>query len=352
MKDVVTVTAVNPKSDQRNVLKKSDTLIPSITSSVSILLFSRNQSLNANASVNSLLLRRGKADKMCVARFNALHICVSHAAMLQKQSALGRDYLLPIKQLAKQLEDTAKDMTDKISTVLSSKNEEISIESSYEKSKSSMNLYAIDADDSFLQEAALNCRVEILDITGTAISNGSDSLSISSEESYSAAMPNWKPFAKSLQELQEQLPELSEPSAEKVNIIFNPKYVLVGDNVDIRTTRRHYLIDRGIIDRHFFNLIVVSNRIKIPDELIGVKAPKTDVLEIPISNFLPSEMDEFSLREQVKILVSRELIIKYFEELAWMKKFVISHIPHEYKNETKKKSEVVSLSIDTNLFYY
>ena len=102
------------------------------------------------------------------------------------------------------------------------------------------------------------------------------------------------------------------------------------------------MIDRGIIVRHFFNLIVVSNRIKIPDELTGVKAPKTDVLEIPISNFLPSEMDEFSLREQVKILVSRELI-KYFEELAWMKNFVISHFPHEYKNETKKKSEVVTL---------
>ena len=281
-------------------------------------------------------------DEICVARFNALHICVSHTAMLHKQSALGRDFLLPIKQLAKQFEDTAKDMTDKISTVLSSKNEEISIELSYEKFESIMNLYAADADDGFLQEAALNTRVEILDITGTTISNGSDSSSISSEESYSSAMPNWKPFAKSLQELQEQLPELSKPSAEKVNIIFNPKYVLVRDNVDIRTTRRHYLIDRGIIDRNFFNLIVVSNRIKIPDELIGVKAPKTDVLDVPITNFLPSKMDAISLREEVKILVWRELI-KYFEELIWMKKFVISHIPHEYKNETKKKSEVVSL---------
>ena len=159
--------------------------------------------MNANASINSLLLRRGKADKMCVARFNVLHICVSHTAMLQKQSALGRDYLLPIKELGKQLEDTAKHMTDKISTVLSSKDEEISIELSCEKSESSMNLYAVDADNSFLQEAALNPRVEILNITGTTISNRSDSSSNSSEESYSAAMPNWKPFAKSLQELQE-----------------------------------------------------------------------------------------------------------------------------------------------------
>ena len=139
---------------------------------------------------------------MCVSCFNSLHICVSHTAILQKQSALGRDYLLPIKQLAKQLEDTAKDMNNKISTVWSNKDNEISIELSYEKSESSMNLYAVDAYNSCLQEAALNPRVEILDITGTTISNGSDSLSNSSEQSYSAATPNWKPFAKSLQELQ------------------------------------------------------------------------------------------------------------------------------------------------------
>ena len=61
-------------------------------------------------------------------------------------------------------------------------------------------------------------------------------------------MPNWKPFAKSLQGLQEQLQELFEPSAEKMNIKLNSKYMLVGDNVDITTTCRHYLIDRAIIE--------------------------------------------------------------------------------------------------------
>ena len=225
--------------------------------------------------------------------------------------------------------------------MLSNKDKAISIELSDEKSESSMNFYVVDADDSFLQEAALNPRVEILDITGTTISNGSDSLSNSSEESYPAAMPNWKPFAKLLHKLQQQLPELSEPFAEKVNIIFNPKYRLVGNSVDIRTTRQDYLIDRGIIDRHFFNLIVVSNKIKILDELIGFKATKT-CFRYTHNNFSPSEMDEFALREEVKILVSRELV-KYFKQLAWMKTFVISHISHEYISETKKKSEVVSL---------
>ena len=65
LKDIVAVTAVNPKSDHKNILKKSDTLIPCITNAVSILLFCGNQSMNANTSLNSLILRRGKADKMC-----------------------------------------------------------------------------------------------------------------------------------------------------------------------------------------------------------------------------------------------------------------------------------------------
>ena len=60
-------------------------------------------------------------------------------------------------------------MTDKVSTALSRKDEEINIELSCEKSVSSMNLYAVDADDGFLQEAALNPRVEILDITVTTL---------------------------------------------------------------------------------------------------------------------------------------------------------------------------------------
>ena len=56
--------------------------------------------MNANASLNSLMPLREKAEKMCVGRFNALHVCLSHTSMLQKQSALGKDYLSPVKYLA------------------------------------------------------------------------------------------------------------------------------------------------------------------------------------------------------------------------------------------------------------
>ena len=69
-----------------------------------------------------------------------------------------------------------------------------------------MKLYAANAEDSFLEEGALNPKVEVLEITNTTFSDRSISSS-SSSESYSGAMPDWKPLAKSIKEFQEQLPE-------------------------------------------------------------------------------------------------------------------------------------------------
>ena len=66
------------------------------------------------------------------------------------------------------------------------------------------------------------------------------------------------------------------------------------------------------------------------------------MLDIPVTHFLPSELDEVSFRKEVKILLSRELV-KYFEEPSWMNQLVVYHIPHEHSDEAKEKSEVVSV---------
>ena len=77
--------------------------------------------------------------------------------------------------------------------------------------------------------------------------------------------------------------------------------------------------------------------------MIGIKAAKIDIVfDIPLTHFLPSELDEVSFRKEVKILVSRELV-KYFEELPWIKKLVVYHTPHEHSDEAKEKPEVVSV---------
>ena len=105
-----------------------------------------------------------------------------------------------------------------------------------------MKLYAANAEDSFLEEGALNLKVEVLEITNTTFSDRSISSS-SSSESYSGAMPDWKPLAKSIEEFQEQLPEAQTSEHQ---IVFDPKCMLVGDNVDVRTQRQYYLIEKGI----------------------------------------------------------------------------------------------------------
>ena len=168
-----------------------------------------------------------------------------------------------------------------------------------------MKLYAANAEDSFLEEGALNPKVEVLEITNTTFSDRSISSS-SSSESYSAAMPDWKPLAKSIEEFQEQLPE-AQTSEHK--IVFDPKCMLAGDNVYVRTQRQYYLIEKGTFERSFFNLIVVSNRISISDKLIRIKVAKVNsVLDIPLTHFLPSELNEVSFRKEVKILVSSEVL--------------------------------------------
>jgi len=92
-------------------------------------------------------------------------------------------------------------------------------------------------------------------------------------------------------------------------------------------------------------MIAVVNRIPIPQETIGVKTKKyKNVNEIPITYFLPTAQEETTLKEEMKILLLRE-IVKYFDELSFMKKYVNNHIKHQYSELTTKISEVIPIGI-------
>ena len=102
------------------------------------------------------------------------------------------------------------------------------------------------------------------------------------------------------------------------------------------------MINRGNIDRHLYHMIAVVNRVDIPEELIGIKVGKfNNVKDIPVENFIPNKGDEESLKSEVMILVSRDLV-KYFEEVKWMEKYVVKHIKHQYSEVATHKSTVVS----------
>ena len=109
----------------------------------------------------SLILHKEKVNKLCVRHFNALHVYLSHTSMLEKQSALGKDYLSPVKQLAEKLQKTDKPFTDRIDSFLCNEEEEMSSE----KLESSMNLYIANAEDTVLEQGTLNPKVKVLEIT-------------------------------------------------------------------------------------------------------------------------------------------------------------------------------------------
>ena len=70
---------------------------------VGTLLHCGNRSMNANALLNTLILRRGKVDKTCVQRFQKFSLCLSYTNLLRKQLALTKNYRDPVAKLTDKL---------------------------------------------------------------------------------------------------------------------------------------------------------------------------------------------------------------------------------------------------------
>ena len=95
---------------------------------------------------------------MCYNRFQALNACSSHNSVLNKQLELGKNFEDPVKELTKVLEESAQSMVSAIQRVSQLEETEIEIELLDEKYQS---LYA---DESFLQDGALNPNIEIISL--------------------------------------------------------------------------------------------------------------------------------------------------------------------------------------------
>ena len=85
--------------------------------------------------------------------------------------------------------------------------------------------------------------------------------------------------------------------------------MIVGDNLDLLRKRRHYLMGKGNIDRHFFNIVVVSNRVKLLNSLekINWKVHYDSTFDVPMNWFIPTIHDESTLKEEIKILLAQDL---------------------------------------------
>ena len=56
LNDIVFAVAINPQIDKRNKIKNTESLILSVVNAVSTLLFCRDQHMNANATLNTIVL--------------------------------------------------------------------------------------------------------------------------------------------------------------------------------------------------------------------------------------------------------------------------------------------------------
>lgn len=68
---------------------------------LAILLHCHSTSMNMDATINSIILRRGGADKMTFKRFNHIALCLSYSSSLKLQSELGKKNLSVVKEWTK-----------------------------------------------------------------------------------------------------------------------------------------------------------------------------------------------------------------------------------------------------------
>jgi len=86
----------------------------------------------------------------------------------------------------------------------------------------------------------------------------------------------------------------------------------------------------------------VENRIPIPHDVKSLPSrPVKSVRNLSIDLFIPTITDELLLREEFQVLIGRDLL-KYDDNLKWMKPHISTCIPHKYDDLVKQKSNVVN----------
>eukprot|EP00112_Aurelia_sp_Birch-Aquarium-sp1_P016473 Seg3738.2 transcript_id=Seg3738.2/GoldUCD/mRNA.D3Y31 product="hypothetical protein" protein_id=Seg3738.2/GoldUCD/D3Y31 len=136
--------------------------------------------------------------------------------------------------------------------------------------------------------------------------------------------------------------EISNDATKQIECpITVPSFRLIGDNCDIRVKTRTSSMIHGNKDLHLFIQLAILNR--VPGKADSEFGYHPDSKACP-AKFLPSLQDNQLLQREFKNIVGN-VLIKYVEDLSWMRKYIPENIAHDYTSFTRKKSEVVSLGV-------
>lgn len=93
---------------------------------------------------------------------------------------------------------------------------------------------------------------------------------------------------------------------------------------------------------NMFNAMAVLNRVPTPHHLYGIPAKlPTKEEDINLDNYLPNDDDMKQLSEDIKFLISRDLV-RYVKVFSWADAHVDKLIKHSYMEYTTTKSCIVS----------
>ena len=341
---LIKAVAVNPRAEKRNKFKTPETIVPSLMNSINTILMCRNRYMNRCAFINSLVLKRGKADKMCFGRFHSLNSCLDYKTVLLKQEELGKDFTAPVLSWSLRLNQEVCAVLEEIDVTSATPKKEIDMTLD---DFADLNISAPDSDTSFFDKGGTKPNLTQLEQSNVALMELSNYYSDESEieEVHSKSpvdMDRWDliSLTNSTEHINVEQLTNERLSIEQVN--FSTKFMIVGDNLDLKIKRRHMTEDRQNIDLHLFHTIAVKNRVHIPKHLLGIPAHIIKCpTDIQLQNYFPNHDDEVKIQEEIKILVPRDLT-HYVEDLHWAKKFIPKHIKHAYSLDTQKKSEIVS----------
>eukprot|EP00794_Sanderia_malayensis_P016437 gene16437-18072_t len=307
---IVVSAGSNKRNLSRNKRKTIDSIKPALLASIAVILKCRNQYMNMNTLVNSIILRRGGADKMTYRRLNELGLCTSYGKALTCQSALGKDNTSVVKCWA-------------------GANDDVGTEETTEK------LGVAEADEKD------QCNISIVNITDQRSNDiqGDHSPENNLLEMQQAAQDTkdseygWNEwdFIEDGEDILNLSTVLEEFSVDEAP----------GDNVNFAPKSRHTDRLKRNEQINLFNCIATKKRVPYAKDRIDGKVPIcTAPAEVPLKVFLPGTDEEASLRAEFKHKIGLTLI-KYVKEIKWFEKLLPNNLHHENIPYTKSKSETL-----------
>lgn len=115
-----------------------------------------------------------------------------------------------------------------------------------------------------------------------------------------------------------------------------------GDNWDLKILKGHMRKEIQNEDLHLFASNLIENRVNFCD--LPNENPKGNIDNLPCSTFSLNVNEWKQYAETAKILVGR-VILDFFPEFKFLRGIIPEHIPHQYSQEMKQKSTIVSMPI-------